>query len=78
MNSNNDCGSVSFLQNIKNPISVARLVMEKPRILCCLERAHIYFAVKNGFKKENLLTKQSEKDWKNWLKTSEYKPVINF
>ena len=29
-------------------------------------------------KKENLLTKQSEKDWKNWLKTSEYKPVINF
>ena len=28
MDKNNDCGSVSFLQNIKNPISVARMVME--------------------------------------------------
>ncbi len=28
-------------------------------------------------KKENLLTPESEKAWKEWLKTSQYKPVIN-
>ena len=31
----------------------------------------------NGFKKENLLTPESEKAWKEWLKKSEYRPVIN-
>jgi N4-(beta-N-acetylglucosaminyl)-L-asparaginase len=31
----------------------------------------------NGFKKENLLTPASEKDWKEWLKLSKYKPIIN-
>jgi len=32
------------------------------------------FALDNGFKKENLLTPQAEKTWKEWLKKSEYKP----
>jgi N4-(beta-N-acetylglucosaminyl)-L-asparaginase len=31
----------------------------------------------NGFKKENLLTPESEKVWKEWLKTSRYEPAIN-
>ena len=31
----------------------------------------------NGFKKENLLTPESELAWKEWLKTAEYKPVAN-
>ena len=35
------------------------------------------FALSQGFKPENLLTPQSEKDWKKWLKESNYKPVIN-
>jgi N4-(beta-N-acetylglucosaminyl)-L-asparaginase len=35
------------------------------------------FALANGFKKQQLLTKSSEKAWKEWLKKSEYKPVIN-
>ena len=55
MNSNNDCGSVSFLQNIKNPISVARLVMEKtPHIMLSGQGAYD-FAVKNGFKKRKFI-----------------------
>ena len=77
MNSKNDCGSVSFLENIKNPISVARLVMEKTPHVMLSGKGAYDFAIENGFKSENLLTDQSKKDWKNWLNKSEYKPVIN-
>jgi isoaspartyl peptidase/L-asparaginase-like protein (Ntn-hydrolase superfamily) len=37
----------------------------------------LQFALQQGFKKENLLTPESEKAWKEWLKKSEYKPIIN-
>jgi N4-(beta-N-acetylglucosaminyl)-L-asparaginase len=37
------------------------------------------FALDNGFKKENFdRTPESDKEWKLWLKTAEYKPIINF
>lgn len=35
------------------------------------------FALSQGFKKENLLTPESEMEWKEWLKTSKYKPIAN-
>lgn len=72
-----NCGSVAALQNIKNPISVARLVMEKTPHVMLVGEGALKFALDNGFKKENLLTAESEKDWKEWLKTSKYKPIIN-
>lgn len=72
-----NCGSVMCLEHIKHPISVARLVMEKtPHIILTGEGA-LRFALANGFKKENLLTPVAEKAWREWLKTSEYKPVAN-
>jgi len=72
-----NCGSVMCLEHIKHPISVARLVMEKtPHIILAGEGA-LRFALANGFKKENLLTPAAEKAWREWLKTSEYKPVAN-
>ena len=37
----------------------------------------LQFALANGFKKENLLTPESEKAWKEWLKKAEYKPIAN-
>ncbi|HLP11911.1 MAG TPA: N(4)-(beta-N-acetylglucosaminyl)-L-asparaginase [Flavobacteriales bacterium] len=70
-------GSVAFLQNIKHPISVARMVMEKtPHVMIVGEGAR-QFALANGFKAENLLTPKSEAEWKEWLKTADYKPKIN-
>jgi N4-(beta-N-acetylglucosaminyl)-L-asparaginase len=33
----------------------------------------LQFALSQGFKKENLLVEESEKEWKEWLKTSQYK-----
>ena len=72
-----NCGSVAFLEHIVHPISVARKVMEKtPHIMLAGEGA-LQFALANGFKKENLLTPESELAWKEWLKTAEYKPVAN-
>ncbi|MFT3920688.1 isoaspartyl peptidase/L-asparaginase family protein [Cloacibacterium sp.] len=70
-------GSVACLENIKNPVSVARAVMEKTPHVMLVGDGALQFAVSQGFKKENLLTPTSEKEWKQWLKTSEYKPVVN-
>lgn len=77
MDETGNCGSVSFLQHIKHPISVARKVMEEtPHVMLSGEGA-LQFALDQGFTKENLLTKKAEKRWKEWLKDSEYKPIIN-
>ena len=74
---NSNCGAVSFLQNIKNPISVARKVMEDtPHVMLSGEGAY-QFAIEKGFEPMNLLTEKSQKDWEEWLKESAYKPVIN-
>jgi len=72
-----NCGSVSFLEHIMHPISVARKVMETtPHIMLSGEGA-LKFALKNGFKKTNLLTQKSKEKWLEWLKTSKYIPDIN-
>ncbi len=70
-------GSVVFLEHIANPISVARAIMEKtPHVMLAGEGA-LQFALEQGFKKENLLVADSEREWKEWLKKSDYTPVIN-
>lgn len=70
-------GAVACLQHIKHPISVARAVMEKSPHVMLVGEGALQFAMSQGFPKENLLTKASEKEWREWLKTSEYRPVVN-
>ena len=70
-------GSVACLEHIVHPISVARKVMEKTPHVMLVGDGALQFALANGFKKENLLTPESEKTWKQWLKKAEYKPVAN-
>lgn len=72
------CGSVAFLEHIMHPISVARLVMEKTPHVMLVGEGALKFALDHGFKKEELLTPESKKAWEEWLKTSEYKPVVNW
>ena len=68
MDEKGDCGSVAFLQNIKHPISVARLVMEKtPHVMLVGEGAR-QFAVEQGFREEELLTEEAKQEWKKWQK----------
>tara|TARA_B100000424_G_scaffold261558_1_gene246658 strand:- start:513 stop:1484 length:972 start_codon:yes stop_codon:yes gene_type:complete len=72
-----NCGSVVYLKDIKHAISVARLVMEKtPHVMLAGDGAKKY-ALSMGFNEENLLTEKSKKDWIEWKKEEEYKPIIN-
>ena len=73
-----NAGGVCFLERIKHPISVARRVMEKtPHVLLAGIGAQ-QFAVEQGFKLEpEKLSDEAEKAYKEWLKKSEYKPIIN-
>jgi N4-(beta-N-acetylglucosaminyl)-L-asparaginase len=77
MDENGNTGSVTFLQDIMHPISVARLVMEKtPHVMLSGDGA-LQFALENGFKKENLLTDKAKAEWEKWVKENKYTPVVN-
>ena len=71
------CGSVMCIENIMHPISVARLVMEKTPHIILVGDGALQFALANGFQKQNLITPESEKAYKEWLKTSKYQPEKN-
>lgn len=77
MDEKGNCGAVMCIEHIKHPISVARLVMEKTPHVILVGDGALQFALENGFKKENMLTPDSEKAWKEWLKKAKYEPVMN-
>jgi N4-(beta-N-acetylglucosaminyl)-L-asparaginase len=74
MNHLGQCGSVMCLEQILHPIKVARLVMEQTPHVQLVGEGALQFALSKGFQKQNLLTPESEKAWKEWLKTSKYDP----
>jgi len=66
MDEQGNCGSVAYLQHIKHPVSVARLVMEKtPHVMLAGEGA-LQFAKDQGFTEESLLTEEARKAWEKW------------
>lgn len=78
MNGNGDIGGVSYLERIKHPVSVARMVMEKTPHVLLSGRGAQEFAVTNGMPLESgKLSASAEKEWKKWLEESKYKPIIN-
>ncbi len=77
MDEKGNAGSVCALENIMHPVSVARRVMEKTPHVILVGDGALKFALSEGFKKEVLGTENSRKKYKEWLKTSEYKPKIN-
>src|SRR5690606_16841406 len=77
MDENGNCGSVAALEHIAHPISVARLVMEQTTHVMLVGEGALQFALENGFERENLLTPNAEKAWREWLKEKNYQPVIN-
>ncbi len=73
-----NCGSVAFLERIKHPVSVARRVMEKTPHVILVGSGAQQFAVAEGFPlEEQKLSDDARKSYEQWLKKSEYKPVIN-
>lgn len=73
-----NCGSVAFLERIKHPVSVARRVMEKTPHVMLVGSGAQQFAVAEGFPLEpQQLSEDARRSYEEWLKKSEYKPVIN-
>jgi N4-(beta-N-acetylglucosaminyl)-L-asparaginase len=77
MDKSGNCGSVVYLQNVTHAISVARKVMEETPHVMLAGKGAEKFAYQQGFKKENLLTEQSKKEWLQWKKESKYETIIN-
>lgn len=78
MDEKSSCGSVVFLQHIKHPISVARKLMETTKHVFLAGDGALQFAVESGFESQpSTLSPDAEKAWKEWLKKSDYKPVVN-
>lgn len=73
-----NCGSVAALERIKHPISVARRVMEKTPHVMLVGVGAQQFAVAEGFPLEpQELSEKAKENYEQWLKKSEYKPIIN-
>ncbi len=71
-------GAVAGIERIKHPVSVARKVMEKTPHVILVGAGAQQFAIENGFQLESTELSESAKEaYKEWLKKSEYKPVIN-
>ena len=77
MNHMGDCGSVIAVENIINVARLAKDVMEKTPHVMLAGKGAQEFAISEGYKKEDLLTQKSKEDWKKWLESEDYKPIIN-
>ncbi len=59
-------GAVANLHHIKNPASVAKLILERTDHILLVAEGALRFALKHGFKKQDLLTEESRKAWLAW------------
>jgi N4-(beta-N-acetylglucosaminyl)-L-asparaginase len=66
MDERGNCGSVAYLQHIKHPVSVARLVMEKTPHVMLAGQGALQFAKEQGFREECLLTEEARQAWEKW------------
>ena len=77
MDATGACGAVACLHDVRYPISVARKVMEKTPHVMLSGEGGVRFALEQGFERENLLTEDAERRWREWRETSNYQPVAN-
>lgn len=66
-------GSVIFIEHIKNPISVARMILENTEHTVLAGDGAYKFALLSGFKSETLLTEKSIGRYKEWKDSAEGK-----
>ncbi len=73
MNHKNEIGSVGALERIKNPIKVARAVMEKSPHVMLVGQGAQDFALQNGFQLEKgELSDHAQKAYDDWKKRNEF------
>jgi N4-(beta-N-acetylglucosaminyl)-L-asparaginase len=77
MDDKGNAGAVTYLQGYMHPISVAKKVLtDTPHVILSGIGA-AQFAHNQGFKKVDLMTEESTKQYKKWLEKSEYIPEVN-
>jgi N4-(beta-N-acetylglucosaminyl)-L-asparaginase len=78
MTGDGSCGTVAFVRQIKHPIALARMVMERtPHVMLVGEGAR-QFAISQGFPLEvEVLSPNAAIEYEKWKVTSQYKPIIN-
>ena len=59
-------GAVANLHRIKNPASVAKVILERTDHILLVADGALRFALKHGFKEQDLLTEESRKKWLAW------------
>ena len=70
MDWNARAGSVLFLENIKNPISVARYILEETEHVMLAGEGALEYAIRHGFTPESLLTEESTRRLSEWKASS--------
>jgi beta-aspartyl-peptidase (threonine type) len=71
------CGAIACVKNIKNPVQLARLVMEKTEHVMLVGKGANDFATENGVKlvvREELVTIEAIKQWEQYKK---YKNTVS-
>jgi N4-(beta-N-acetylglucosaminyl)-L-asparaginase len=71
MDDKGHAGAVGCLTDIVHAVSVARKVMEKTPYVMLVGEGALAFAEQEGFPRQRLLTPESEKAWRAWLKSPE-------
>ncbi|MCS6991841.1 MAG: N(4)-(beta-N-acetylglucosaminyl)-L-asparaginase [Chitinophagales bacterium] len=74
MDEEGNAGSVTYLQYIEHPVSVARLIMEKTPHVMLSGRGALRFALDHGFKMKKGLSPQAREAWEAWKKKTGYVP----
>jgi N4-(beta-N-acetylglucosaminyl)-L-asparaginase len=59
-------GAVASLRHIKNPSKVAKVVLERTDHILIVGEGALRFALKHGFKREELLTEEARQAWLRW------------
>ena len=78
MAGNGDCGSVAFVERVRHPISLARMVMERTPHVLMVGAGAQQFAVEQGITLEpNELSEQAKNTYEKWLIESKYQPNPN-
>lgn len=70
-------GAVAFLREFEHPIKVARAIMDRTPHVMLVGNGAEQWALANGFTKRKVDIPEVRKAWKEWLKTSDYKPLVN-
>lgn len=64
------CGSVCYVRHFEHPITIARMVMECPRLVLVAGEGADRFAARQGLEPANLMTEAARTRWQAWAEAN--------